>query len=182
MKPPSTMELFILAAVDRAHVVNPTALQRTAGLSLGSLIPTLTRLEKANLVAGREDFYQLDRRRRNSYALTEEGRGALEHTWDRCLTTEPRDIGAAIRGVTVARLMGETPGSVRFLRRTSEDWKYRAHGRQRAAERLKEEWRRLSVLKQHQWMRSHADYRRLEGESLALSEIADQLEKEHQVP
>ena len=98
------------------------------------------------------------------------------------VTTEPRDIGAAIRGVTVARLMGETLGSVRFLRRTSEDWKYRAHGRQRAAERLKEEWRRLSVLKQHQWMRSHADYRRLEGESLALSEIADQLEKEHQVP
>ena len=179
MKPPSTMELFILAAVDRARVVNPTALQRTAGLSLGSLIPTLTRLEKANLVAGSEDFYQQDRRRRNSYALTEEGRRALEHTWDRCLTTEPRDIGAAIRGVTVARLMGETPGSVRFLRRTSEDWKYRARNCQRSAERLKEEWDSLSVLNVYQWMRFHAEYRRLEGETLALQEISDQLGKEY---
>jgi len=35
------------------------------------------------------------------------------------------------------------------------------------------------VLKQYQWMRFHADYRRLEGESLALQEIADQLGKEY---
>ena|SRR2546427_141628 len=179
MNPPSTMELFILAAVDRSRVAHPTGLQREAGLSLGSLIPTLRRLEKANLVSIREDVDEQDRRRRHFYRLTLEGTKTLEQTWRRCLTTEPGDIAAAIRGVTVARLMGETQGSMKFLRQTSEDWKYRARNCQRSAERLKEEWDSLSVLNVYQWMRFHAEYRRLEGETLALQEISDQLGKEY---
>jgi len=66
MNLPSTMELFVLAAVDHAGVANPTALQRKARLSLGSLIPTLRRLEKAKLISLKEeDVDQQDRRRRN---------------------------------------------------------------------------------------------------------------------
>jgi DNA-binding PadR family transcriptional regulator len=99
---PSVLDLFILSLFDRGY---ETAydLQRHADVSLGSSVPALRRLEKANFVK-RTAQVGSSKRLRHRFELTAAGRKLARGGWISLLKDQsPSDFDSILRLVDVAQ-------------------------------------------------------------------------------
>jgi DNA-binding PadR family transcriptional regulator len=93
---PSILEVFILSLLDRGFET-PYDLQRRGGLSLGSTIPALRRLEGAGLIRKTETV-GASQRPRNGYQLSAVGRKLARTGWIPLLKDPPpTDLDAILR-------------------------------------------------------------------------------------
>jgi DNA-binding PadR family transcriptional regulator len=99
----SSLELFVLAMVQQG-LATPYELKTKAGLSLGSTVPVLARLEKDTLVKASEE----GARRSRKFSITAKGAKALTHGWVEQLATEHTDLDSILRIACLAWLHGDT--------------------------------------------------------------------------
>jgi DNA-binding PadR family transcriptional regulator len=93
---PSILEVFILSMFDRGFET-PYDLQRRGGLSLGSVVPALRRLEKTGLVRKMAPE-GTSKRPRHGYRLTSAGRKLARSGWISLLKGRPpTDLDALLR-------------------------------------------------------------------------------------
>lgn len=109
---PSVLDIFILTLLDRGY---ETAydLQRQAGLSLGSTVPALRRLEEKRLITRKETFTP-GARPKHTFAPTPAGKGLARSGWKALL--EPgrgNDLDAILRIVELARANEVDPAEIR---------------------------------------------------------------------
>lgn len=98
----SVLDLFILSLLDRG-LQTPYDLQRRGGLSLGSAIPALARLEGAGLVRKR-DVVGASKRPRHGYKVSAAGLKLARSGWIALLKDpSPSDLDAVLRVISVAR-------------------------------------------------------------------------------
>lgn len=105
---PSALDLFVLYLLDRG-LETSYALQRDGGLSVGSTVPALARLEEAGLVRRMAD--QRDSKRpRHGYQLSPAGRKLARTGWKPYLkAVNHLDLDAVIRIADMARHYGAKP-------------------------------------------------------------------------
>jgi hypothetical protein len=103
-------------------------LKTKAGLSLGSTVPVLARLEKDALVKASEEGARRSRR----FSITAKGTKALAQGWPEQLATEHTDLDSILRVACLAWLHGDTKACQEFMKR-SADWLCAA-GREPGAE------------------------------------------------
>jgi DNA-binding PadR family transcriptional regulator len=102
---PSVLDLFILSMVDRG-LQTSYALQRDGGLSVGSSIPALRRLEEAGRVK-RTKVTAASKRPRHGYQLSAPGRKLASSGWVPLLKDRPpTDLDAALRLADLANHYG----------------------------------------------------------------------------
>jgi DNA-binding PadR family transcriptional regulator len=93
----STLEFFILSQLDRG-LQTPYDLLQQGGLSLGSTVPALRRLEKAGLVRKKAAPAGSSRRPRHGYELSTAGRKLARSGWIPLLKGRaPADLDAVLR-------------------------------------------------------------------------------------
>ena len=93
----SVLDLFILSQLDRG-LQTPYDLLQRGGLSLGSTVPTLRRLEKAGLVRKKATPAGSSRRPRHGYELSAAGRKLAHTGWLPLLkASPPADVDAVLR-------------------------------------------------------------------------------------
>jgi DNA-binding PadR family transcriptional regulator len=98
----SVLDLFILSLLDRG-LQTPYDLQRQGGLSLGSTVPALRRLETAGLIRKRKDT-GASKRPRHSYQLSAAGRTRAQDCWKTYLKAPNQmDLDAVLRVADMAQ-------------------------------------------------------------------------------
>ncbi len=107
----SVLEFFILSQLDRGLQTPYDLLQE--GLSLGSTIPALRRLEKAGLVRKKAAPAGSSRRPRHGYELSTAGRKLARSGWIPLLKDRaPADIEAVLRLVDLATHYQTVPADI----------------------------------------------------------------------
>jgi DNA-binding PadR family transcriptional regulator len=102
---PSILDLFILSMVDRG-LQTSYALHRDGGLSVGSTVPALRRLEEACLVK-RTEVTATNKRPRHGYQLFAPGRKLASSGWIPLLKHRPpTDLDAVLRLADLANHYG----------------------------------------------------------------------------
>jgi DNA-binding PadR family transcriptional regulator len=105
---PSILDLFVLSLFDRG-LETPYDLQRQAGVSLGSSVPALRRLEAAGFIKKRK-IVAPSKRPRHSYQLSTAGRKLARSGWIVLLKDQPpSDVDAVLR---LADLASQYKGKV----------------------------------------------------------------------
>lgn len=132
----SVLDIFILSLLGSGYETTYD-LQRQAGLSLGSTVPALRRLEGKRLITRRETF-TVGARPKRSFTLTMAGRKLARSSWKAFL--EPGrtdDLEAILRIVELARANEVDPLKIRKFLELSSRTRFesaRTHGRTAAAE------------------------------------------------
>jgi DNA-binding PadR family transcriptional regulator len=115
----TSLELLICSFVDRG-LRTAYDLHRQAGLSIGSTIPALTRLETSGLL--KKQTVTTGDRRSNSYRLSPTGRKLARTAWRPLLEDQsPRNIEDVLRVVELANHYGAPVKEIAaFLHRAAE--------------------------------------------------------------
>jgi DNA-binding PadR family transcriptional regulator len=88
----TSLELFVLAMV-RQDLATPYELKTKAGLSLGSTVPVLARLQQDGLVKASEE----GARRSRKFSITAKGNKVLEQGWaEQLKSTTPTSIRSSV--------------------------------------------------------------------------------------
>lgn len=107
----SVLDLFILSLLDRG-LETPYDLQRQGGLSLGSTVPALRRLESAGLVKKKASV-ALSKRRPHWFQVSAEGRKLARRGWIPLLKDQPPgDFEAILRLADMAQHYRARPGDI----------------------------------------------------------------------
>jgi DNA-binding PadR family transcriptional regulator len=116
---PSVLDIFILSLLDRGFETTYD-LQRQAGLSLGSTVPALRRLEAKRLIA-RQETLTAGARPKHSFTLTASGKKLARTGWKPFFkANRTDDLDATLRIAEMARADNVDPGEIRkFLERSS---------------------------------------------------------------
>jgi DNA-binding PadR family transcriptional regulator len=117
----SVLDLFILSLLDRG-LQTPYDLQRRGGLSLGSAIPALARLEGAGLVRKR-DAVGASKRPRHGYKVSAAGLKLARSGWIALLKDPPpSDLDAVLRVIDIAAENNARPTDISsFLNRAARE-------------------------------------------------------------
>jgi DNA-binding PadR family transcriptional regulator len=118
---PSLLDLYILSLLDRGFETCYD-LQRRGGLSLGSSIPALRRLEAAGLVR-KTSAVGTSKRPRHGYKVSEAGRKLDRTAWIPLLKyPPPTDLDAVLRLADMASHYGATATAIAsLLTRSAKD-------------------------------------------------------------
>jgi DNA-binding PadR family transcriptional regulator len=108
--PQSVLDLFILSVLDRG-LETPYDLNRQGGLSLGSTVPALKRLETAGLVR-KKAAVGLSRRPRHWFQLSAAGRKLARGGWIPLLKDPPSDFDAVLRLADMAQYYRARPADI----------------------------------------------------------------------
>jgi DNA-binding PadR family transcriptional regulator len=164
----TSLELFILAMVQQG-LATPYELKTKAGLSLGSTVPALARLEKDALVEGA--------RRSRKFSITAKGTKALTRGWAEQLATEHTDLDSILRVACLAWLHGDTKACQEFLKRSADG----LHGWSGS---LRAEADRLAARKGESpdsdtfvWLRTYCEAARAKTDAATLVELSDRISK-----
>jgi DNA-binding PadR family transcriptional regulator len=107
----SVLDLFILSLLDRG-LQTPYDLQRQAGLSLGSTVPALRRLETAGFVRKKAQV-GLSKRPRHWFQLSTAGRKLARGGWIQLLKDQPpSDFDAVLRLADMAQHYRARPANI----------------------------------------------------------------------
>jgi DNA-binding PadR family transcriptional regulator len=167
----TNLELFVLAMV-QLGLGTPYDLKVKAGVSLGSTIPLLARLEKAHLIQGAKAGAHNSRR----FTITPAGTKLLKSaSWDD-LQENVTDVDSALRIAYLAWRFGSRKNAAGVLKSIAERLKAMSGSRISEAKRLSSS---LSVSPPppdaHRWLRMAYDAERLEADAAALSSVARDL-------
>ena len=161
---PSVLDIFILSLLDRGFETTYD-LQRQAGLSLGSTVPALRRLEARHLIT-RHETLTAGARPKHSFSLTASGRKLARTGWKPFFeANRADDLDATLRIAEMARADNVDPAEIRkFLERSSRTKldSAKSQGRFAAGEPLD------YVTIRNRWNRA-----RLEAESKFLAGLAE---------
>jgi DNA-binding PadR family transcriptional regulator len=118
--PVSLLELHLLSLLDRGAETSYDFLQ--AGVSLGSSIPALRRMEVAGLVRGKRSA-EIGRRQRHSFSLTGKGRKMVVRAGVGLLRQPPpTDFDSILRVIDIAHgIDAAVPEIVSFLNSAIQD-------------------------------------------------------------
>lgn len=118
---PSILDIFLLSLFDRG-LETPYDLQRQAGVSLGSSIPALRRLEAAGFIKKRMTAVASERPR-HSYQLSAAGRKLARDGWVSFLKDQPpSDFDAVLRLADLMRHYNANASDIAsFLNRAAKD-------------------------------------------------------------
>src|ERR1035441_799764 len=112
---PTLLDLFVLSQLDRG-LQTPYDLLQQGGLSLGSVIPALRRLEKAGLVRKKATPAGSSRRPRHGYELSAAGRKLARTGWTPLLKDRPpSDLDAVLRLADLAQHYGAKVADIASL-------------------------------------------------------------------
>jgi len=169
----TSLELFVLAMV-RQGLATPYELKTRAGLSLGSTVPALSRLEESGLVKASEEGARRSRR----FSITVKGTKALAQGWEDQLATEHTDLDSILRVACLAWLHGDTKACQEFMKRS-------ANGLHGWAGSLRAEADRIAAKLGEKgpdgdtfvWLRTHCEAARAETDAATLVELSDQIGK-----
>ena len=113
----SVLDLFILSLLDRG-LETPYDLQRLGGLSLGSTVPALRRLEAAGLIKKKTSGDGLSKRPRHCYQLKKPGLILVKNGWRSYLKApDQQDLDSVLRIFDMAQhYRAKKADVVEFLR------------------------------------------------------------------
>lgn len=117
----SLLDVDILSLFDRGFETTYD-LQTQGGISLGSSVPALKRMERFGLIE-RKGSANPGKRKRFAFSLTEEGRQIVQTCWATLLATPPPgDLGSILRTVDILKTYRVAPRQIaKYLRRASAD-------------------------------------------------------------
>jgi DNA-binding PadR family transcriptional regulator len=168
----SNLELFVLALVQGGHST-PYELKTRAGLSLGSTVPVLARLEKDTLVKASEPGL----RRSRKYSITAKGAKVLTQGWAEQLATRPNDVDSILRIAFLAWLNGDKLACAKFMERSAESLRGWSTSRSAEADRLSASTGEKPDGDAFMWLRTYCEAARAGAEAAALVELADRINK-----
>src|ERR1700692_1771333 len=116
----------------RQGLATPYELKTKAGLSLGSTVPVLARLEKDALVKASDE----GARRSRKFSITAKGSKALTQGWTEQLATEHTDLDSILRVASLAWLNGDTKACQEFMQRSATGLRGWAGSLRAEAERI----------------------------------------------
>lgn len=169
----TSLELFILAMVQHGHAT-PYDLKIKAGLSLGSTVPALARLEEGGLVKASEAGARRSRR----FTITARGAKALVQGWEEQLGWEYTDLDSILRVAYLAWEHGDANACQEFLKRSADGLMGWAGSIRAEAERLAGKVGTEPDGGSFVWMSKHCEAARAEADAAALTELSAQIGKQ----
>lgn len=166
----SVLDLFILSLLDRG-LETPYDLQRQGGLSLGSTVPALRRLESAGLVRKKASV-ALSKRPRHWFQLSAAGRKMARRGWIPLLKDQPpSDFDAVLRLADMAQHYRARPADiVKFLEAAASE--RRSSARISAPREMRDSLRLVTT-------REAWDVARLRAEAKFLDGVAKPFGRNH---
>ena len=167
-----SLEALLLGVMDKEGTVTAHGLYRNLILSPASTMRALQRLSRLGF-ASREGG---ERARRTAYRITDEGRTALHRGWREYVWSGRSDPEEIMRFITLADLLGadwQSEDCRSRLRDIAGERPARASALLTTARR-----QRKSVLSRYRLWRALSEAGKIQGESQALDDIANMLEKE----
>jgi DNA-binding PadR family transcriptional regulator len=168
----TSLELFVLALVQGGHST-PYELKTRAGLSLGSTVPVLARLETDGLVKASEPGL----RRSRKYSITAKGAKVLAHGWPEQLATRSNDVDSILRIAYLAWLKGDKTACAKFLERSAENLRGWAGSLSAEADRLSASIGENPDGDAYMWLRTYCEAARAETDAAALVDLSDRITK-----
>jgi DNA-binding PadR family transcriptional regulator len=168
----TSLELFVLAMV-RQGLATPYELKTKAGLSLGSTVPALARLQEDGLVKASEE----GARRSRKFSITAKGTKALTQGWAEQLSTEHTDLDSILRVACLAWLHGDTKACQEFMKRSATGLRGWAGSLRAEADRLATKVGEDPDGDTFVWLRTHCEAARAETDAAALVELSDLITK-----
>ena len=171
----TSLELFVLAMVQQG-LATPYELKTHAGLSLGSTVPVLGRLEKASLVEASET----GARRSRKFTITREGKKALAQGWKEQLTTEQTDLDSILRVAFLAWVHGDIKACQEFMERSAAGLRGWAGSLRAEADRLAAKHGESPDGDAFVWMRTHCEAARAKTGAAELVKLSEQIAKKNE--
>jgi DNA-binding PadR family transcriptional regulator len=168
----TSLELFVLAMV-RQGLATPYELKTKAGLSLGSTVPVLARLEKDALVKASEK----GARRSRKFSITAKGTKALTKGWPEQLATDHTDLDSILRVASLAWLHGDIKACQEFMKRSAKGLHGWAGSLRAEADRLAAKIVESPDGDTFVWLRTHCEAARAETDAESLAELSDRITK-----
>jgi DNA-binding PadR family transcriptional regulator len=168
----TSLELFVLAMV-RQGLATPYELKTKAGLSLGSTVPVLARLEKDLLVKASEK----GARRSRKFSITAKGTKTLTNGWAEQLAMDHTDLDSILRIASLAWLHGDIKACQEFMKRSAKglhDW---AGSLRAEADRLAARVGKSPDGDTFVWLRTYCEAARAETDAEALVELSDRISR-----
>ncbi len=164
----SSLELLLLSFVEQG-LRTPYELKARAGLSLGSTLPALARLEQAKLLSRSEGP-----RGSMVYEITRAGARAVSKEWKNLPTPSALDTEGVLRTAYLVWKYGSPADCSELLKKAAISALGQAKVAGAEAERFSPE---PSVVDtgSHRWLRSKLEAARLESEATAFNVISKEL-------
>jgi len=166
----SNLELFVLAMI-RQGLETPYDFRMKAGLSLGSTVPVLGRLEADGLIKGSAPGL----RRSRKYSITGKGAKTLTTEWVHHLRDRPTDIDSVLRIAYLAWSFDGQEVTAKFLRESGDSFRGLSSSRRAEAERLSRSLTASPDVESFLWLRTSGEAMRFEAEAIALAGLAEQV-------
>jgi len=166
----SDIDVFILALVQRG-LATPYDFKSRAGLSVGSSAPVLARLEKAGFIKCTETGPRKSRR----FSITKAGEKQLEANWQALLDTRPTDFEAILRITYLAWALGRRDAVAKFVEKASSSLRDIAATRRAEANQLQGALGDEVSGEAFRWLRTFCEAARLDAQSEALNQAAEQI-------
>jgi DNA-binding PadR family transcriptional regulator len=168
----TSLELFVLAMV-RQGLATPYELKTKAGLSLGSTVPVLARLEKDAFVKASEK----GARRSRKFSITAKGTKTLTNGWAEQLATDHTDLDSILRVASLAWLHGDIMACQDFMKRSAKGLHGWAGSLRAEADRIAAKIGESPDGDTFVWLRTYCEAARAETDAAALIELSDRISK-----
>lgn len=166
----TSLELFVLAML-RQGLATPYELKTKAGLSLGSTVPVLARLESDALVKASEE----GARRSRKFSIAAKRDKALTQGWAEQLAAEHTDLDSILRVACLAWLHGDAKACQEFMKRSAGNLRGWAGSRAAEAERLAAKIGGKPDGDAFLWLRTHCEALRAGTDAAALLELSGRI-------
>ena len=166
----TSLELFVLAMVQQG-LATPYELKTKAGLSLGSTVPVLARLEEDSLVEASE----AGARRSRKFTITREGKKALAQGWEEQLAREHTDLDSILRVAFLAWVHGDIKACQEFMQRSADGLRGWAGSLRAEADRLAAKLGESPDGDTFVWLRAYCEAARGKTDAAALDSLSGQI-------
>jgi DNA-binding PadR family transcriptional regulator len=159
----SNLELFVLALAQRGFAT-PYDLRVKAGLSLGSTVPVLSRLEKEGLLKASD----VGARRSRKFSITAKRAKVLAHEWPHQLGIRSTDVDTVVRTATLSWLNNAPAEACRYLETTAAGLQGWGRSLRAEAERFAGTMGSMPDADAFRWLRTYCEAARAEATANAL--------------
>ena len=168
----TNLELFVLAMVQQG-LATPYELKTKAGLSLGSTVPALARLEKD----GHLKASAAGARRSRKFSITAKGTKALAQGWPEQLAARHTDLDSILRVAYLAWVHGDSKACQEFMKRSADGLRGWAGSLRADADRLAAMTGDSPDGDTFVWMGKFCEAARAETDAATLVDLSDRINK-----